>query len=376
MRIGVDARNLVPSLSGIGRYVVETSRHLARLGADIRLYLPAMPPHGLPEIEGVTFEVASFRSAPARAYWGQRVLPRWADRDRVDVLWGPAHRLPRHRPGDIAKVLTVLDFVWRHAPETMHLRTRIGEHLFMRSSAKSADLIVAISQATADDFHNHFPKLKTPVRVVHPGRTDFTEPSDSRAILARYGLGHRPYALFVGTLEPRKNLPKLLEAYASLSPEIRGVCMIAIAGAQGWGREDLDRRIAALGLSPDVVRTGYVGTSELAALYANASFLVMPSLYEGFGLPIVEANGFGVPALTSNLSCMPEVGGKSAYLVDPNDQACLAEGFARLAIDEETRSDLATHARANAARFEWNASARSILAAFEEALRIRAGRVG
>ena len=369
MRIGIDARNLVTRLTGIGRYVLRFSQHLVEAGHDVRLYLPEPPGNDLGEAGAATVEVAAYRGALPRTVWGQTVLPRLARRDAVDVFWGPAHRLPPGLPGSMPRVLTVHDLVWLKAPQTMHARTLVGEKLFFARSLRKAHVICADSAATATDIREAFPGLTCPVVTVYPG-ADSLPARSGEAVLERYGID-RPFALFVGTLEPRKNLARLLEAYARLRPEARSRCMLVIAGGRGWESSTLSAP-ARKGEGQSGVRfLDYVGDDDLAVLYRACRFLVLPSLYEGFGLPIVEANACGAPVLTSNLSCMPEVAGEAAVYVDPLDVGSIADGFARLALDDGLHAGLAGRARANAARFDWRRSTQQLVAAFQEAARLR-----
>ncbi|WP_185984146.1 glycosyltransferase family 4 protein [Aureimonas mangrovi] len=374
MRIGVDARNLVTGMNGIARVVAQTSRALAAAGCDVRLYLPEPPHAQVPQISGVCVRTRRFRGPIARVLWGHGALPKAALDEDVDVLWGPAHRLPGRLDRRIARVVTIHDLVWVHAPETMRRRGLMGERLFMGSAVRGADIVTAVSASTAEDIGARFGALEQPVAVVHPG-VDMPAPlaPDADAARARHGID-RPYALFVGTLEPRKNLPRLLAAYARLPAAIRQRCMLVLAGGHGWGERDLGALVTELGLAGDVRLTGFVPDADLAALYAGARFLAMPSLYEGFGLPIAEAHARGVPVLTSDRSSMPEVAGEAGLLIDPTDETSIAAGLGALACDDALHANLAAHARKNAARFTWRRSADALIEVFERAIAMRKGR--
>lgn len=177
--------------------------------------------------------------------------------------------------------------------------------------------------------------------------------------------------LFVGTLEPRKNLKRLLTAYSGLEESIRDQAMLVIAGGKGWGREDVVARIKDIGLTNQIKSLGYVDESTLSTLYANALFLAMPSLYEGFGLPIVEAMVYGTPVLTANNSSMPEVAGNAGLLVDALNIDSIRTGLAQMIGNAELRSSLAANAKKNVARFNWDESARQMIGVFENAIHAR-----
>lgn len=371
MKIGVDARNLVSNMTGIGRYVLEMCRHLALRGHDLVLYLPEKAHPGYPAIDGAELRTSHHPGALRRLIWGRTMLPRLAARDGVDVLWGPAHRLPRRLDPAVARVVTIHDLTWRHAPSSMRWRGLLADSLLMRGAVEAADRIAADSTATAEAVAAEFPASRARIRTVYPGLSAIAAgPSGPSPILSRLGV-EAPYMLFVGTLEPRKNLKRLLGAYASLPEEIRARLPLVLAGGQGWGFTDPGSIARRLGIERSVRLTGYVDDAELHALYRGARFLAMPSLYEGFGLPIIEANAAGIPVLTSNTSSMPEVAGDAALLVDPLDVSSIAAGLERLACDDNEHARLAARARANASRFDWAKSAEAMESVFEEAILAR-----
>ncbi|MDX8436157.1 glycosyltransferase family 1 protein [Mesorhizobium abyssinicae] len=365
MKIGVDGRNLGSATDGIGRFVHRSVKALSALGAEVFVYAPGQinPSYDIPS--GVALRTAGIRSLAARALWGQTVLPSLAARDEVEVFWGPAHRLPLTLAERIARVVTIHDLVWVHAPETMRARTRIGERLLMKPALRRADMVVTDSNATAAALETEFPWLRSPIRTVAPGATPLPAPGGFSG-LQPLGIT-RPYALFVGTLEPRKNLGNLIRAYGLLPEGARSACDLVIVGGSGWKQTSLADEVRLGGLERNVNFTGFVDDGMLATLYANCLFLAMPSRYEGFGFPIVEAQSFGKPVLTSNISSMPEVAGDSAILVEPNDPTSIADAFGRLCGDAQLRQKIAAGARRNAERFTWENHARGMLGIFEQA---------
>jgi glycosyltransferase involved in cell wall biosynthesis len=251
----------------------------------------------------------------------------------------------------------------------MRLQGWLGEWTFMRRAIRNADRIVSVSSATKEAILSVYPWAETKIAVVYPGCTPLHSENPHKT-LVRHGID-RPFALFVGTLEPRKNLNNLLKSFALLPQAVRSNLLLVIAGGQGWRLGDLQVEIGNLKITSDVRVTGFVSDAELGALYQSAKFLTMPSLYEGFGLPIVEANSAGIPALTSNSSSMPEVGGDAALLVDPLSVDSIAHGLNRLATDATLHAKLTSAAKINATRFDWRASAVSLANVFEETIRLR-----
>jgi glycosyltransferase involved in cell wall biosynthesis len=368
MRIGIDARNLVSPLSGISRYIIETTRHLAALGGEIYLYLPESTPAQESLPPSVKLDISTFRGALPRIVWGNVFLPKLLQRDKIDVFWGPAHRLPLISAPNIPTVVTIHDLVWHHAPSTMRLKGWLAERAFMGSAIRRATEIVAVSHTTREDICALYPATRDKISVVWPGCTRLPAP----AVAAVYPGLSQPYMLFVGTLEPRKNLVNLLRAYALLPDAVRAGWQLVIAGGQGWKLDHLESIIAELNITQNVLLTGFVSDAELGALYANAEFLVMPSFYEGFGLPIIEANAAGIPALTSCLSSMPEVGGDAALLVDPESPESISNGLKSMMTDKELYQTLSAATKTNAARFTWENSAKELVGVFEQAARKRA----
>lgn len=369
MRIGIDARPVSLPITGIGRYAVELSRELFSLDGEFFFYMPAPPVAGDWSQPNVQVRAGRITDRVGRILWSQTVLPWQAARDNVDVFWGTAHRLPRFLPVSIAQVVTIHDLVWKFAGETMRPLSRWLEQRLMPDALRQADRIIAISLSTAQGIEAEFPFAKDKVRVVHLGLPIMALPSDRKSLL-QLGID-RPYFLFVGTLEPRKNLRRLLGAFARLPESVRNANLLVVAGGKGWGGVNVDALLKELKIERHVIIVGYVSDAQLSSLYAHACFLAMPSLYEGFGLPLVEAMGFGTPVLTSKVSSMPEVAGDAGLLVDPFDEDAIAKGMGRLLTDDVLRQSLADRAKPNAVRFSWKKAAKETMNIFTEAVQER-----
>lgn len=359
LRIGVDARTLVVQRTGIGRYVHEAGKALLAAGHELVFYWPERiaVPAGL---EAAAHRQGAFPGGLGRVLWSMTSLPRQTARDRLDVFWGPAHRLPFGLPEALPAVVTIHDLVWMVHPETMRRRGLLAERLLMPAALNRADRIVAVSEATRAEIAGRLPKLAGKTIAVHPGATALPPGSGS----AGGRKAGEPYALFVGTIEPRKNLPGLLRALAILRSEKGFGGRLVVVGGSGWRQSGIAGLVDRLGLSQAVSFAGYISDAELADLYAGARFLAMPSLYEGFGFPILEANRFGRAVLTSAVSSMPEVAGATAHLVDPLDDRSIADGFFRLWSDDAYRARLEGAAADNVARFRWSECAEKLAAVF------------
>lgn len=369
MKIAVDTGAYAAGEAGIARYIgctLDALRSIAPKRHQWLLYGRGAAPRGLAEgwpdaqvrTDGMPHHAGRIASLATS-------LPLWAWRDQPDVLWGPAHRLPLWVPRNTARVVTVHDLCWLRAPQTMRLASRALDAAFMPRALRQADRIIAVSQATADDLVNTFPWTAQRLTVVLEGASPLPSPEAAER-LATLGIP-MPYVLFVGTLEPRKNLPRLLEAFAAWRRATPDVPALVIAGGAGWGGESLAARCEALGLRDRVYLAGRVDDQRLATLYAHALFLAMPSLYEGFGLPLVEAMSFGTPVLTSRTAAMPEVAGRAGVLVDPCSTESILEGLRQLAQGAALRTALAREAPREAQRFSWNRCALATMAVLEEA---------
>ncbi len=372
MKVGVDARLLSRPITGIGRYTLEMCRSLSKIPhISLYLYSPALIRPDLPlDFEKATIRTCGWENGLLRQFWSESYLPMWAKIDEVDVFWGPGHRLPRWLPGNIARVVTIHDLVWIYAADTMRPLSRILESFQVPFGVNTADEIVADSQATADSLQTELFTCADKLTVIPLGSPQVVDtPSFER--LKVVGI-NRPYFLFVGTQEPRKNLIRLLTAYSRLSATLKDQVMLVIAGGKGWGGINISSTVAEFGLNNDVRVLGYVDESTLSTLYANAQFLAMPSLYEGFGLPLVEAMTYGTPVLTSNNSSMPEVAGDAGLLVDALDIASIENGLMKMITDSELRKKLAYNARDRSSRFNWDDSAQQLVSVFKKAILSRA----
>ena len=369
MRIGIDARLLSEPVTGIGRYTIELTKELVKKDGHFFLYSARPFPIEQWQKDNVTVRSANFHRRSSKMLWSQTYLPYWASKDHLDVFWGATHRLPRYLPSSIARVVTIHDLVWKHAGETMRPFSRWVEKRLMPEAVQLADRIVVDSKSTLKDLEDEYPEAKQRIKVVYPGAPILPLAQEPEYLVSMGII--RPYFLFVGTLEPRKNLRRLLKAYSLLDDSIRHQYQMVIAGGKGWGSLDIHHLISDAGLEKQVVLTGYVDDVGLATLYTNALFLAMPSLYEGFGLPILEAMTQGVPALTSNNSSMPEVAGDAAMLIDPCDEMSIVAGLSSLLGNKAYRNELAGRAIANAKRFNWQNAAKDLWTIFEEARQVR-----
>jgi len=373
MRIGVDVRHLSSSNNGIKTYL-NTLLHLCiRNSINIHewvLYSPYSIQHKDYLYSNVTISSlpVSVKFKGFHIAYSQIFIPILALRDEIDVFWFPGHRSSLFLPRKIAQVLTIHDMVWRIYPNTMNYFGRYLDKFFMPRSANIADIVTTISSSTTYDITKYGISSPDKIFIISPGssvrKSEKNEVDFNKTPVTSY-------FLFVGSLEPRKNLTRLLQAYGALPLSIKGKMKLVMVGSKGWGKVNLLDTIARLDLTEHVKVLGRVDDAILSTLYANAQFLVMPSLYEGFGLPLVEAMSYGTPVLTANNSSMPEVAGNAGLLVDALDVESIADGLQEMITNNELRERLAKNAKLNASRFSWDESATKLITVFEKAIDLR-----
>ena len=308
MRIALDASALSISENGIGRYVRSLLEHMLRYDDERTHWLL----YGRNAIAKTVWPShVQVRADPLPPHLGRIAalgtsLPFWLARDRPDVFWGPAHRLPLWLPQPVARVVTIHDLCWLKAPDTMRNSTRRLDAMLMPRALHDADRIIAVSNSTAEELRTAFPEVSSKIVVVHEAASNLPLPNHAET-LRSLGIGEH-FVLFVGTTEPRKNLQRLLQAFVAATRDHPGI-QLAVAGQPGWGREEALAECERLDMKERVVWLGKVNDVALSTLYRHARCLALPSLYEGFGLPLLEALSHGTPVLTSNCSAMPEVAG-------------------------------------------------------------------
>jgi glycosyltransferase involved in cell wall biosynthesis len=358
MRVAVDASALARGGDGISRYLRLMLRELLMRAPEHDWRLYGRHPDRDARLQGATGRYDRLPPATGAAVSLFTTQVFWAARERPDLFWAPAHRLPWSLPRATARVLTVHDLCYLAAPSSMRRTTRMLDATLMPRAISRSDRIACVSQSTAEQVAERFPAARERIAVVHPGVAPLPAAA-ARSTLEPLGITG-PYVLFVGTREPRKNLARLAQAFARAASG--SDARLVLAGARGWG--DADGGASA---TTEVITLGHVDDAQLATLYRHARLLALPSLYEGFGLPLVEAMAVGTPVLTSRTASMPEVAGDAGLLVDPLSVDSIAEGLHRLLHDDALHAQLARAAPAQAARFDWNASAQRMLTLFAQA---------
>lgn len=368
MRIGFDTTPLLGERSGVGHYTARLMSAIFAARPDWTYLLYSNRPLAPLDAELARGVRVGDYLARSRWLWMQYRLPRTISRTAPDLCHFPNALAPLWQPRPF--VLTIHDaslyLYRRYHPWSRVLAIR----LLLPLVARRAGAIITVSEHARRDLVNVLGLDPAHVVVVYEAAPDSFGPVEDTAVLQtlrrRYGLPDE-FVLYVGTLEPRKNLPRLLDALAQVHSRGRRVPLV-IAGANGWGMDNFMAHVAALGLSDSVHYLGYVPTDDLPGLYSLATLFAFPSLYEGFGLPPLEAMRCGTAVLTSRGTAMAEICGDAALLVDPRDSRAIAAGLWRMLSDASCRAALAERGQQQARQYTWSRAARETIAVYEQVL--------
>ncbi|MGI8857526.1 MAG: glycosyltransferase family 4 protein [Thermomicrobiales bacterium] len=302
-----------------------------------------------------------------RIFWEQAVAPVVTRRDRLDVLFCPVNVVPL--VGRVPSVVTVHDLAFLAHPEAFHLSKRGYLSLLTRLSVQRAHRVIAVSAHTKADLVRHFHVAPGKVTVIPNAMDHRFRPATDPAALSQFRHDHHlpeRFILFVGTLEPRKNLRRLIDAFARVARDDCEVALV-IVGGSGWMTSDLAPLVQQRNLGDRITFTGYVPDDELPRWYQAATIFCYPSLYEGFGLPVLEAMACGTPVVTSNTSAIPEVAGDAAVLIDPTDVTALADSLLALLSDAPRWEELGRAGIARSRGYSWECTAAATYAVVREA---------
>jgi glycosyltransferase involved in cell wall biosynthesis len=373
MRVGVEGRVLTPRIGGIGRYAIKLVEALLALRTqecpDLELVIFTAPQTDPVIVNGMRASVCErFRRFKSTLLRSSVLLPAGVVLHHIDLFHGLDQSGIPFFFKTSKSVVTIHDVIPLVLPEAFPPRHRWVLATAFARVPRQADRVIVPSDAAAEDVVRYLKMERERIVVIplgcEPRFHPIVNPARAVAVRQRYALPER-YALFVGTLEPRKNIVTLLQAFSRLLAERpQEDLKLVVAGGKGWGDERFFATMDRLANREQVIFTGYLADDDLPDVYRGAQMFVYPSLYEGFGLPILEAMASGIPVITSNRASLPEVAGDAALLVDPTRPDDLAAAMSAVVSNGALREELQRKGIARAKDFTWEDVARRTLAVY------------
>lgn len=394
MHIGINAQLLSFSQSyrngGISRYIRYLITALANQpgqhrytifinGKDVIDHLNDCAGKDLTGQTHITYVPESWpESKPiSRVVWEQLKLPGLLREKHIDVLHSPANVLPERLPYSCASVVTLHDLAFLRYPHVLTRSKRLYHRTFTLHSLRRATMIIANSNSTKQDAIELAGIPPNHIRMVYPcidkRFSNVILDEEIQSFRQAHGLT-KGYLLYLGTLEPRKNITTLIEAYTHLRKNYGREEKLVLVGGKGWLFDSIFQKVQELGLESQVLFPGFVSDTEQLLWYHAASAFVYPSLYEGFGMPVTEAIACGIPVVTSNISSLPEAGAKLALTVDPQDSEAIARATHKALTDEALRKNCLTQASIVRQQFSAQRMAAETVAVYEQAAALHAAK--
>lgn len=366
--IGIDGRGLDLKRTGITTYISEVIKRLNEIDHENKYYIYSNKDVILDFELNDNFEIRRYKCKKGTLGYYFK-LPKILKQDNVDVLWGTQHCLPMRNSftNDIKFVLTVHDLAIHKLKTVGELKNTIIQRLFLKRSCKHANVIMADSKATKDDIIEIFKIKEEKIKVVYLG-TNFTgeynvTKKQEEEIENKFNIKNKNYLFFLSTIEPRKNLDTAIRAFEKYKEEKKSDLKFIISGGIGWKCEKTLEMIDNSKYKEDIIRTGYITKEEKEYFFKNCKAFLYPSLYEGFGLPVLEAMQKGAVVITSNISSIPEVGGDAALYLnnvyDVNELEALIERA--LTLDEESKKTIIQKGYEQVKKFTWEDCAKEVL---------------
>ena len=376
MKIAIDVRTVLPNRSGVGNYVLNLIQNLRQVDPEPIYYFLAQKKNmsllgHLGRKQNPFLTMFSHENHPLSDLWEHFILPLRLKEMGINVFHGPASLIP-FRKGHCGLVVTIHDLVAFLFPETIPLKYGAYMRYLLRQAVKKADRIIAVSKHTKQDL---IKILKVPLEkivVIHEASSPIFHPEDRKEVQSRlkqhYGITKK-FIYHLGNIEPRKNLIVLLEAFTRVCRELGNEYQLVVSGQKGWLTGSLSRFFKNYPVRDQVFFTGYVPVEHIPLFMNGAEIFVFPSLYEGFGLPVLEAMSCGTPVISSNRSSIPEIVGSAGVLIDPTNIRDLADRIVELLRNPDERKHLSQLGLEQATRFSWGEAARQTLGVYRSVMR-------
>ena len=358
-RFGYDKNTGLPLRVGSAEFAFRLIKEFAKNNDhNFFIYTPVEPSKDLPR-ETNSFKYIVFKS---KKLWTMLGLSKkiYKDKNNLDVFFSPTHYLPLFSV--VPSVVSIFDLSYLKYPELFKKKDLYQLKIWGRYSIKRAKAVITISESSKNAIIEEYKLASDKVHVVYPGIKELINNREINMtdLQKKYGI-KKNFILFVGTIQPRKNIARMVEAISQI-PELE----LIVVGKKGWQYEGILDSPRKFGVENRVKFLEFVPDEELSELYKNAICFVLPSLYEGFGLPILEAMKYGCPVVTSNTSSLPEAGGDAALYFDPEDSSDIAEKIKKLLSDDKLREDMIEKGYKQAKKFSWEKAAKEALHVLKE----------
>ena len=363
MKIAIIGDALDYQYAGIYYYTKELIKALAEIDKKNEYWIVRSKSEGdfSQNVKELIIPTPTFPGGAAYRLFVQ--IPKVLTQKNVDIVLEPRHFGPFNLPKSIKRVTFIHDLSPLHHPEWHQFTSRTLQKMFLPSILKKADHILTNSEYTKKDIIKYFPNTFNKITPTLLGKEGFFRPQTDPPLIKSLGI-NAPYLLHVGTIEPRKNLSVLLKAFETYKQENKSNLQLVLVGKKGWKNAKFFEELEKSPNKKDILLLGYAQREELVALYSSATAFVFPSLFEGFGLPVLEAMACGCPVICSNAASLPEIGGNACLYFEPSNQNQLLQLLKNTLNNPERLNKLKTLSIKQARKFSWNNTAKKTLEVF------------
>lgn len=362
-RFGFDKNTNLPIRVGSAEVCFELLKEFEKNDKtnEYIVYLPVKPSEDMPK----ETDRWKYKVVRGSHLWTLYALNKAANTDKLDVFFNPTHYSPLFL--NCPQVITILDVSYKYFPELFNKKDLYKLSLWGKYSVKKASKVITISESSKDDIIKEYRVPEAKIAVIPVGIKEISKANMTKSeFYKKYDL-EKPYLLFVGTLQPRKNIARLIEAYSKT--DLQNDYDLIVVGKKGWQYEDILQAPEKYGVLENVKFLHTVSNEDLPLFYEHAELFVLPSLYEGFGLPVLEAMRYGCPVATSNVSSLPEAGGDAAEYFDPTNVEEMAKIIQKVTKDKALQEKMVKKGREHIKKFSWERSADEVLKVLQETVR-------
>lgn len=372
MKIAIDALPVKSLQHGMGTYIFNLLKEMAQLD-QAHDFVVFKKPSVFTDLEKSQRFNIQFRNLSKglarRVVWEYTTLPKLLQKEQVDIFWGPSNFLPLRKA--CKYVVTIHDLSsFTYAHTYPYLRRKYYQYI-IKQAVKRADLIITDSEFSRQDIINTFSVLPEMVKKIYCGIDDIFRRIESLDAIAQVKSKYKlpdDFILTLGVIEPKKNTERLIRAYAQLRDKHNNVPKLVIGGSKkyGWNNRRIFELVETLVLKDAVNFTDFIEQKDLPVVYSAAKLFILPSLFEGFGLPVIEAMACGTPVITSKTSSLPEITGDAAVLINPYDTEEIGQAIIKVISDQQLQTEMRVKGFENVKRFSWQESAHELLCMFEQ----------